>query len=335
MNSLNYKGTLNFLKKHCKLLCIVFVVSGLVSAGLSLLLTNYYKSQALLLPSAVNSQSKSLLNEGDRLDPYLYGTEKESEYILEMLGSWPILEKTAIKFNLKEHYGINNGPAAGDRLLLKLQKNIQIKRSDYLGVKLTVWDKDPKYAADIANYMISELNILRYKMKEAKADSIKSCLEASRQRIVDEIDVLVDSVAILSHDAKMYNPEHYGDRLAMELAKQIATGNTAGVSRIEQKMDSVAKYGHQIANLIGQLELKRKTLQTWDEHYEQAVLDLNAQIPTDFIVEYATVSSKKDKPKRSIIVLISALCCTLIAAEVLVVREKYSSKENDATSQEV
>lgn len=68
MNSLNYKGTLNFLKKHCKLLCIVFVVSGLVSAGLSLLLTNYYKSQALLLPSAVNSQSKSLLNEGDRLD---------------------------------------------------------------------------------------------------------------------------------------------------------------------------------------------------------------------------------------------------------------------------
>ncbi|MCF0211026.1 MAG: hypothetical protein HUK18_06950 [Bacteroidales bacterium] len=335
METLNIKGTCDFFKRHAKLLICVFLISGLVSAGLSLLLTNYYKSQALLLPSAINSLSKSYLNEGDRLDPYLFGTEKESEYIMEMLGSWPILEKTAIKFNLKEHYGINNGPAAGDRLLLKLQKNIQIKRSDYLGVKLTVWDKDPKYAADIANFMIKELTSLRTEMKREKADSIKSSLEVSKQRLLDDIDILADSLSKIAADANIYKPENYADRMAQEIAKQVASGNGAGVARLEQKMDTLSKYGPKLANLMEQLEYKRKNLQNWDAHYEQAVLDLNAQIPTDFVVEYANVSSKKDKPKRSIIVIISALCCTLIATEVLVLREKSSKAKDAKTSQEV
>ncbi|MDO5759521.1 MAG: hypothetical protein Q4Q06_00680, partial [Bacteroidota bacterium] len=98
-NKLSTKNSLNFFKKNKKVLAITFVASAIVSACISLLLPNYYKSQVLLLPSAVNSISKAILNEGDKLDPYLFGTEKESEYILEMLGSWEIIGKTSEKFN--------------------------------------------------------------------------------------------------------------------------------------------------------------------------------------------------------------------------------------------
>ncbi|MBQ9255044.1 MAG: hypothetical protein IJ213_07585 [Bacteroidales bacterium] len=327
MDNINLEGTVKFLNKHRKFLLVVMIVAAIISAGISLLLPNYYKSQALLLPSAVNSMSKSYLNEGDRLDPYLYGTETESEYILEMLTSWTIMQKVAKQFNLVEHYGVKGGVAQGDRLLMKMEKNIKAKRSDYLGVKLTVWDKDPKYAAEITNYMIKELNVLRNDMKRAKADSIKNCLEVSKQRLLDEIDVLADSLSRLSEQSHIYKPENYADRMAMELGKQVAQGNEAAVQRIERKMDTLAKYGPKLANLVEQLEYKRKNLQTWDAHYEQAVLDLNADVPTDFVVEYASIAGKKDKPKRSLIVLISTLCCTLIAAEYLVIKEKYFSKK--------
>ena len=70
-------------------------------------------------------------------------------------------------------------------------------------------------------------------------------------------------------------------------------------------------------------------MQTWDEHYQQAVLDYESNIPVDFVAQYATVSYKKDKPKRSLIVILAALACTLIAAEVLVVKEKYFSSESE------
>ncbi|MBP3253148.1 MAG: hypothetical protein J6M30_01395 [Bacteroidales bacterium] len=325
MNTFNFNTTIEFFKRHGKLLCIVFVVSGVVAALLSLLMPNYYKSEVLLLPSEVNSISKSLLNEGDRLDPYMFGTEKESEYILEMLSSWQIVEKTAEKFNLKQHYGMDNSPLSGERMILKLKKNIKVKRSDYMGAKLQVWDKDPKYACDIANYMVEELQRLRFKMKQAKADSILHHLDVSRKRVQGEIVKLTDSLTKLQLEYNLYYPKTYADRFAQEMSKHVASGNNAAVERLESKMSKAQQKGALIDMLLNDIENKSKMMRTWDEHYQQAILDLEANIPVDFVAQKATVSQKKDKPKRSIIVILAALACTMIAAEALAVKEKYNS----------
>ena len=329
MNTFNFKGTFDFLKRHTKLLCIVFVASGIVAAGISLLMPNYYKSEVLLLPSEFNSLSKAVLNEGDSRDLFLFGTEKESEYILEMLSSWQIIEKTAGHFNLREHYKLKNTKLDNEKMVLKLQKNIKVKRSDYLGAKLQVWDQDPKYACDIANYMVEQLQELRYKMKQAKADSIMHSLSASRDSVRNDIIKLTDSLQRLQTETGLYYPNLYADRFAQELAKQIAAGNQAAVTRLETKMQNLNVRGALIAELIQDLEQKSKTMQTWDEHYQQAVMDYNSNIPVDFIAQYATEAAKKDKPHRSIIVIIAALACTLIAAEVLVVKEKYLSSDSE------
>ncbi|MBO6118409.1 MAG: hypothetical protein J6P44_07705 [Bacteroidales bacterium] len=329
MNTFNFKGTFDFLKRHTKLLCIVFVASGIVAAGISLLMPNYYKSEVLLLPSEFNSLSKAVLNEGDSRDLFLFGTEKESEYILEMLSSWQIIEKTAGHFNLREHYKLKNTKLDNEKMVLKLQKNIKVKRSDYLGAKLQVWDQDPKYACDIANYMVEQLQELRYKMKQAKADSIMHSLSASRDSVRNDIIKLTDSLQRLQTETGLYYPNLYADRFAQELAKQIAAGNQAAVTRLETKMQNLNVRGALIAELIQDLEQKSKTMQTWDEHYQQAVMDYNSNIPVDFIAQYATEAAKKDKPHRSIIVIIAALACTLIAAEVLVIKEKYLSSDSE------
>ena len=60
----------------------------------------------------------------------------------------------------------------------------------------------------------------------------------------------------------------------------------------------------------------------WTEHLERAKVDRDAEIPTEFIIEKAVPSYFKDKPKRSIIVLVSAFSCTLLALVVLVIRER-------------
>ncbi len=327
MNTFNFGKTMQFFRRHFKFLCAVFIISGIVAAGLSLLIPNYYKSEVLFLPSEFNAISKSFLNEGDHIDPYMFGTEKDSEYILEMLSSWQIIEQTAKHFNLRKHYGLKDTPLDNEKMVLKLKKNIKVKRSDFLGAKLKVWDKDPQYACNIANYMTEQLQVLRHRMKQAKADSILTCLSASRDSIRKEVMMLTDSLHKLQAKYKVYYPHTFNDRFAQELSKQVAAGNTAAVNRLENKIEQTNKESALIALLLIDLEQKSKTMQTWDEHYQQAVIDYNSQIPVDFIAQYATPSYKKDKPKRSLIVILAALACTLIAAEVLVVREKYFNTE--------
>lgn len=335
-NKLSTKNSWTFIKRNKKTLIITFIASAVVSAVVSLFLPNYYKSQVLFLPSAVNSISKAILNTGDKLDPYLFGTEKESEYILEMLGSGEIIGKTVAKFNLKEHYGIKDKGGLGEQLVrLKLAKNIEIKRSEFLGVRLSVWDKDPKVASGIANYMTEQLEELRYQMKKAKADSIKSCLEKSKQRVENELKRYMDSASIVMEESNIYSPETSADRIMQEMSKQIAAGNTAGVQRLENKMATLIKYGPTIRRFVDIYNAELELIEKWNDSYEQAVVDVEANIPTDYVVEYATPSETKDRPKRSIIVLISALLCTLIAAEVIIIREKNNSsvKENDESVQ--
>ena len=72
-NKLSTKNSWTFIKRNKKTLLITFIASAVVSAVVSLFLPNYYKSQVLFLPSAVNSMSKAILNTGDKLDPYLFG----------------------------------------------------------------------------------------------------------------------------------------------------------------------------------------------------------------------------------------------------------------------
>ncbi len=334
MNNFNLKGTIDFFKRHFKLLCIVFFVTGVVSALLSLLMPNYYKSEVLLLPSEFNSLSKATINEGDSRDIFLFGTEKESEYIMELLSSWQILEKTGQRFNLREHYGLKNTALDQERMGLKLKKNIKVKRSQYLGAQLQVWDKDPQYACDIANYMVNQLQELRYQMKKAKADSIVLAIRSSRDSVKKEVMTLTDSLQRLQNETGMYYPNLYTDRFAQQIAKDVSAGNTAGVNRLENKLKQIGVKSALIAELVTDLEQKSKMLQTWDEAYHKAVFDANSNIPVDFIAQYATPAAKKDKPKRSLIVLVGALACTLIATIVLVVKERYISSNNEGDREE-
>ena len=327
MNEINLSQTFKFIKRNFKVLAVVFIVSAVVVAGITLMMPNYYKAQVLLIPSDTNSISKGILSNFDNVDPLNYGSASDCEYILDIISSGRVVGAACSKFNLAEHYGIKaEGRELDEKLGRKLYNNIKVKRTENLGIKLTVWDTDPEYAANIANFMAQEIGTVRNDAKKVKYDSICAVIERSRNRILAEIDVLSDSLSKMSKEYKVYYPDGTSERFAQELAKQVAAGNAASVARLEAKMSSIEEAGAKIANLRDQLINKRESLRLWSDHLERAKVDREAQIPVEFIIEKATPSYSKDKPKRSIIVLVSALSCTLLALFVLVIRERI--KEN-------
>ena len=317
------KATFKFIKRNFKVLAVTFVVSAVVTAGVTLLLPNYYKAQVVLLPSDTNSISKGVLSNMDNVDPMNFGSSSDCEYVLDIINSGRIVGAACTKFNLAEHYGIKaSGRELDEKMGRKLYNNIKVKRTDNLGVKITVWDTDPEMASNLANFIASEVTVVRSEAKKVKYDSICSVVERSRDRISKEIDLLTDSLSKLSKEYKVFYPDGMGERFAQELAKQVAAGNTAAVNRLEAKMLALEEAGAKITNLREQLYNNRKYLSQWNEFLEKANVDREAQIPVEYIIQAATPSYSKDKPKRSIIVLTSAICCTLLALFVLVVRDK-------------
>lgn len=323
MEEFNLKATFKFIKRNFKVLAVTFVVSAVVTAGITLLLPNYYKAQVVLLPSDTNSISKGVLSNMDNVDPMNFGSSSDCEYVLDIINSGRIVGAACTKFNLAEHYGIKaSGRELDEKMGRKLYNNIKVKRTDNLGVKITVWDTDPEMASNLANFIASEVTVVRSEAKKVKYDSICSVVERSRDRISKEIDLLTDSLSKLSKEYKVFYPDGMGERFAQELAKQVAAGNTAAVNRLEAKMLALEESGAKITNLREQLYNNRKYLSQWNEFLEKANVDREAQIPVEYIIQAATPSYSKDKPKRSIIVLTSAICCTLLALFVLVVRDK-------------
>jgi uncharacterized protein involved in exopolysaccharide biosynthesis len=327
MEELSFKATFKFLWCHKKVLIITFFASAIVAAGISLLLPNYYKSQVTLLPSDTNSISKGVLSQMDNVDPFNFGMASDCEYILDIITSGRVIGATCQKFNLAEHYGIKaEGKELDEKLGRKLYNNIKVKRTENLGVRLTVWDTDPEYASNIANFIVKEVSVVRNEMKREKADSIVSAIERSRNAIIADIELLSDSLSKISQENNLYFPDGASERFAQELAKQVAAGNQAAVARLESKMKTIEAAGARVANLRDQLINRRESLRMWTDHLEKAKVDRDAEIPTEFIIEYATPSFSKDKPKRSIIVAVTALACTFLALCVLVVRGRSKSE---------
>lgn len=322
-NEFNLKGTINFIIKYKLILIITFFVTTITIGLLSTFLPNYYKAQVALMPADSNAVSKAVLSQMDNFDALAYGKENDAEYVLELLNSSTLIWKTAEKFNLAEHYGIKDiGQAKSDKLNQRIVSNIKFKRTENLGVKITVWDQDPKYAADIANFMAHEVQNIRNEIKKVKMDSLASSLKISRDRMKFEIAEIKDSLSFLSKQSKIFNPDMMSDRLSQELAKQIASGNNAAVVRLENKLSVLGEQGSQIVVLRDRLKNKIESLRIWEEKLEQVRVDAESNAPTDFIIDIAYPADLKDKPKRSIIAIIGGISCTFLAIFVLILRDR-------------
>ena len=94
-------------------------------------------------------------------------------------------------------------------------------------------------------------------------------------------------MSVLAKANKIFDPVTMSDRMSQELAKQIASGNQAAISRLDNKLGDIGEYGPRILGLREQIQRKEETLRIWDEKLEQVKVDAESNIPTDFISSYA------------------------------------------------
>jgi uncharacterized protein involved in exopolysaccharide biosynthesis len=311
---------LHIIAKYKKHLIVITLVSAILAAIFSgpSFITPLYKSTVVLYPTASNSISKAILSEkGSDKDILEFGEDEQTEQLLQILNSNKIRDRIIEKYDLMEHYEIRPDEKYRLTKLFKTyEDNFIFKRTEYMAVKITVFDKEPQLAADMANDVARLLDSTINQMQKMVAREAFKIVEAEYLQKKEEIKAKEDSLTKL-REYGVHDYESQAEMFNRQLAIEMAKGNSAGVKRLEKKLEILAKYGGAYVSLRDALEYDKKQLSELKAKYEEAKVDAEDNLPHTFIVSDAYKAEKKSYPIRWLIVLVASLSVFFLSVIIL------------------
>ena len=294
-------------KKHLLIISVLTIIISIIFSGPTFI-TPLYKSEVVLYPTASNSISKAILsNKGTGKDILEFGKDEQAEQLLQILKSNKIRDRIIQKYNLMQHYGIKPDEKYRMTKLYKTyDDNFKFKRTQYMAVNITVFDKDPQMAADMANDVAHLLDSTINNMQKKIAKKAFEIVAAEYKKKQEEIRKEEDSLKVL-REYGVHDYESQAEMFNRQLAIEMAKGNKEGVKRLQKKLDVLAKYGGAYVSIRNSLEYDKKQLSDLKEKYDEAKVDAESTLPHTFIVSNAYKAEKKSYPIRWLIVVISVL----------------------------
>lgn len=328
-SSFESTNILLFLHRWRKPLIIISSIAIIASIIFSSpwFITPKYESTVILYPAATNAISKALLteNSGATEDILDFGEDEETEQLLQILHSNRIREKIISKYNLMQHYDIDtNSTYRITNLFEEYDNNISFKRTEFMAVKITVLDKDPQTAADIANEITELLDSTKNNMQKQRADRAFEIVKEQYFKLRDEITVMEDSLSVL-RTYGVHDYESQAEMINQQLAIELAKNNEPGISRLEAKLDILAKYGGPYVSLRDALEHEKKQLSMLRAKFEEAKTDAHEVLPSKFVVNSAYKAERKSYPIRWLIVLVTTISVFLFSLIFLLIIENINS----------
>ena len=301
-------------KKHLAIIGVVAVVAAIIFSS-PFFIKPLFKSTVILYPTASNSISKVLLsdNPGNSKDILEFGEDEQTEQMLQVLNSNKIRDRVIEKYNLLEHYRIKKSSKYKMTTLYKqYEENFRFRRTEYMAVKITVYDEDPQLAADMANDVGELIDSTINEMQKEIARKAFKIVEAEYLSLKNEVQQKEDSLTVL-REFGVHDYESQSEMFNRQLAIEMARGNRAGVNRLEQKLEVLAKYGGAYVSLRDALEHDKKQLSEIKAKYEEAKVDATENLPHKFVVSSAYKAERKSYPIRWLIVVITLFSVLFLA----------------------
>jgi uncharacterized protein involved in exopolysaccharide biosynthesis len=293
----NNEGLVKYLWKKKLLFLIITIVAVLLSVIFSgpKFITPLFKSSAVLYPSSLSP----------------YSEENETEQMLQFLKSDDILERLIKDFNLFEHYNIKkNSPHSKTLVLKKLKSNFSVGKSQYEGVEITIYDKDPKQAKIMVDSVISYYNQLVKKEHNKKYQEILYASEKEMNRLQKQIDSIKNHIKDLRLKTKVLDIK--------KQAKVISPKNeNLYVNFLAHKEELMVKD----SILVNLNKLFNKEKATYENTYREYKNKQNFYI----MVSKPQIADKKSYPIRWLIVLISLIGAYILTFIVLAITDKNKS----------
>ncbi len=301
-------------RKHLTIIGIIAIIFSAIFSS-PFFITPLFKSEVILYPTASKSISKALLSEsfGNTKDILEFGEEEQTEQMLQVLNSNKIRDRVINKYNLLDHYDISpESSYKMTKLYQNYESNFRFRRTEYMAVKITVFDKDAQLAANMANDIAELVDSAINRMQKEVAVKAFKIVETEYLSLKSEVQVKEDSLTVLRNFG-VHDYESQSEMFNRQLAIEMAKGNNEGVKRLEKRLDILAKYGGPYVSIRDALEHDKKQLSEIKAKYDEAKVDATENLPHKFIVSDGYKAEKKSYPIRWLIVLITLISVLFLA----------------------
>jgi len=193
-----------------------------------------------------------------------------------------------------------------------------------MAVQITVYDKDPQMAADIANTIASLLDSVKNDMMRQRSVKGFQLVEAEYNSMKNEKEKIVDSLITLG-SLGVNDVEYQSQVLNQQYAISIMNGNRAAQAALQKKLDILGKYGGIYMALKNSLEFKTEQLILLETKFKQAKVDAEQNLPQKFVVSDAYKAERKSYPIRWLIILVSTTAALFMSIIVIMIMGKISA----------
>ena len=318
---INSKGMLSFIGKWRTVLLTTTLLALISSLVFSFFIDDKYESSVILFPSTTTSISRALLNDENykEKDFLEFGEEEEAEQMIQILRSDEIRHHVIGKFDLMNHYQIDpESEFQQTQLNREFDKNIDFFRTKFMSVKIEVLDKDPKYAADIANEIARMYDEVRNRMLKKVALQGLEIVEDQFNELSSEISKMEDTLNII-RSMGVQDYETQVEVLSDQYGAALVKNNDKAANIIKNKLDTLSKYGGKYLSLVQQLEYEREKLSDLRKIYAEAKVNAQSTIDQKFVVNEAQEAEKPSYPARWLIVSVSTIATLLFTMIILII----------------
>ncbi|MEN8203293.1 MAG: hypothetical protein ABFS28_11905 [Bacteroidota bacterium] len=283
--------------------------AALTSIIVSIMITPMFEANVIMFPATSASISKELLvhNYSGRQNVHGFGEEDQAEQLLQVLNSEPIRTRIIEKYDLMEHYEIDPaGKYPVTELLEQYGSNINFRLTEFMSVEVSVMDKDPQIAADIANDISDLVDTVYNDMKKERALQALELVDTQYKEA--EVDLLL-----------------YRDSLNMiyrEFSREVnESGNTT-----EDLIRAITKNWVQFTAMNDRVRNSASIEAGLGLRYREARVEATQNLAHKFVVERAIPPEKKAYPNKSLIVIVSTFASLLFALIILIVIDNIKDR---------
>jgi uncharacterized protein involved in exopolysaccharide biosynthesis len=336
------------VRRHAGRPLLFVVLVALLAVGVSFVLPKWYRARTTLLPPQEGSTPygalASLIESSALGKVGLVATSSPSDVYVEILKSRVVREAVIRRFDLQRRFRQPNM----DLCIKDLGDRYRVGVMQSRAIELTVEDKDPRFAADIANAFIAELDSVNIRIQQDKARRTGEFLETQMAEIGRQ---LRDADAKLADYERRHGVftgnEQAGvagmaDLVATRLALQVRRTWLASYSNedspalktidaelaaIDQNVSRLPGLKQEGARLSLEVEVQRRVYTLLMAQVEESHMRAQGSLSTVAVLDPARAPTVHARPRKSVVVAVSTGIALLLAAFYVVERARRETQE--------
>ncbi|NOU18203.1 MAG: hypothetical protein HOO91_11670 [Bacteroidales bacterium] len=319
--NLNSTNLIQLVLSKRKLLMWIGAIAFVVSMVASFLITPMFKATAIIYPPINNQPSKELLTSNIQAGLTVFGDSKESEQLLQVLSSSTLRDIVIKKLNLTANWGIKSDDMyARHKTYGIYNDNIKFRPTQYLSVEVEVMDASPAMSAKIANTIVAVEDSLMLAIKAQVAKKGLLVVEEQYKLGLAEMKNLEDSLTKTMSNGVIHL-QSQTQEFYRAYAKAVAKNETNAILALDKKMEPLKKYGGKYVIYMEEIQNKAIQITELSNSLKTMQIEASQKIPSQFVVDWASIPDKKDYPKKSIVIILSTLSALFFGIFLIVIAD--------------